>query len=58
VVTEESKRQVDLPNSLSSLPDLTVKHGKVITPVGIDTVRYLRDLPEFLIMFKEYALGK
>lgn len=51
-------RLIDLLNSISQLPDVTNKHGNVITPAWNSAGVYWRDLPELTIMFREYGIGK
>lgn len=53
-----SERLLDLLDSISELPDVTDKHGNAITPQWEGAGVYWRDLPEFAIMFREYAIGK
>ena len=44
-------------NSISKLLDVTDEHDKTISPKGSVGV-YWRDMPELVIMFREYAIGE
>jgi hypothetical protein len=56
---ELSERMIRLLNSISKLPDVLDEHGNTIFPVMHKAAGvYWRDLPEFTLSFREYAIGK
>ena len=48
----------DLLNSISELPDVTDAQGNAITPEWKGAGVYWRDLPQFAMIFREFAIGK
>ena len=53
-----ARRQVEMVNSISKLPDVVDHHDKAVTPAWSSAGVYWKDLPELAMMFGEYALSK
>ena len=56
--TQHAERLTNLLNSICELPDVTDAQGNAITPEWKGAGVYWRDLPQFAMIFREFAIGK
>lgn len=56
--TQHAERLTDLLNSIAELPDVADAQGNAITPEWKGARVYWRDLPQFAMIFREFAIGK
>lgn len=55
---QHAEKLTGLLNSISELPDVTDAQGNAITPEWKGAGVYWRDLPQFAIIFREFAIGR